>query len=84
VMWVAGEYTGRVSVKVSAVVSHVQDRWLAECEEVDLAGEGSTPDEALASLRSALEEYFGHAEAVAPPSAASSEPIEIVIIGGPS
>jgi len=68
-------------VKVSAVVSKVEDRWLAECEEVDLAGEGATRDEALSTLRSALEEYFQRAEAVAPPSDAPREAIEIVVLG---
>lgn len=76
-------YNAPVPVKVSATISRVEDGWLAECEEVELAGEGSTRDEALASLREALEEYFGHAEAVAPPSESPPEPIEIVVIGGP-
>jgi predicted RNase H-like HicB family nuclease len=70
-------------MKVSAVVSQVGGRWLAQCEEVDRAGEGSTPDEAIACLRQALDEYFGHAEAVAPPPQQSHEPIEIVVIGNP-
>jgi hypothetical protein len=69
-------------MKVSAVVSNVGNRWLAQCEEVDRAGEGATPEEALASLRVALEEYFGSAEAVAPPPERPREPIEIVVIGG--
>ncbi|HZU83724.1 MAG TPA: hypothetical protein VE987_12440 [Polyangiaceae bacterium] len=68
-------------MKVSAVVSKVGARWLAQCEEVDRAGEGATADEALASLRQALEEYFGSAEAVAPPPDRPREPIEIVVVG---
>jgi predicted RNase H-like HicB family nuclease len=70
-------------MRVSAVVSRVGDKWLAECEEVDRAGEGSTPEEALASLREALDEYFGLAEAVAPPAQQPREPIEIIVIDGP-
>jgi predicted RNase H-like HicB family nuclease len=71
-------------MKVSAVVSRVAAGWLAQCEEVDRAGEGSTPAEALARLREALDEYFGHVEAVAPPASQPHEPIEIVVIDGPS
>ncbi|HEY4014549.1 MAG TPA: hypothetical protein VGM06_14505 [Polyangiaceae bacterium] len=68
-------------MKVSAVVSKVEGGWVAECEEVDLAGEGTTRDEALATLRAALEDYFHRAEAVAPPTDAPREAIEIVVVG---
>ncbi|MDP8999964.1 MAG: hypothetical protein M3O46_07625 [Myxococcota bacterium] len=71
-------------MKVSAAVSKVEAGWLAQCEEVDRAGEGSTPAEALARLREALAEYFGHVEAVAPPAQSPHEAIEIVVINGPS
>lgn len=71
-------------MKVSAVLSKVGSRWLAQGEEVDRAGEGSTPAEALASLREALSEYFSHVEAVAPPAQPPHEAIEIVVIDGPS
>jgi hypothetical protein len=70
-------------MRVSAVVSQVGAGWLAQCEEVDRAGEGATPVEALARLREALDEYFGHTEAVAPPAQRPHEPIEIVVIDGP-
>jgi predicted RNase H-like HicB family nuclease len=72
-------------MKVSAVVSLLEEhRWLAQCEEVDRAGEGDTPEQALARLREALEEYFGQAEAVAPPSQQPREPIEIVVVDAPA
>jgi predicted RNase H-like HicB family nuclease len=67
-------------MKVSAVVSQVGSRFIAQCEEVDRAGEGATRDEAIARLRDALEEYFGHAEAIAPPAQKPHDPIEIVVI----
>jgi predicted RNase H-like HicB family nuclease len=67
-------------MKVSAVVSQVGNRWLAQCEEVDRAGEGATREEAIASLREALHEYFGHTEAVAPPAEKPHEAIEIVVV----
>ena len=54
---------------------------MAQCEEVDRTGEGSTPDEAVASLRQALEEYFDVQAVAPPPNARPPDPIEIVIVG---
>jgi hypothetical protein len=68
-------------MKVSAVMSKVGARWVAQCEEVDRAGEGATPAEALASLRQALDDYFGSSSAVAPPAEPPRDPIEIVVVG---
>jgi predicted RNase H-like HicB family nuclease len=70
-------------VKFSVLISKVGAGWLAQCEEVDRAGEGCTPAEALASLREALEDYFGQAEAIAPPPQQAREPIELVVVDGP-
>ncbi len=47
-------------------------------------GEGGTEAEAVASLREALEEYYGAVEAVAPPEHEEIEPIEIVITERPA
>ena len=69
-------------MKVSAVLTETSGTWVAECEEVDRTGEGRTPDEAVASLRQALKEYF-EVEAVAPPEDAVTESIEIVIVDPP-
>jgi predicted RNase H-like HicB family nuclease len=69
-------------MRVSAVLSQTGGLWVAECEEVDRTGEGTTPDEAVASLREALRDYFG-VEAVAPPSQPANEAIEIVIVDAP-
>ena len=66
-------------MKVSAVLTQVPGMWVAECEEVDRTGEGRTPDEALACLHQALEDYF-EVEAVAPPSETACAPIEIVVL----
>jgi predicted RNase H-like HicB family nuclease len=71
-------------MRVAAIVSRDGERWLAQCEEVDRAGEGRTADEAIACLREALEEYFGHAEAVAPPAQPPRESIEIVVVDAPA
>ncbi len=69
-------------MKVSAILTQTPELWLAECEEVDRTGEGRTPEEAVASLRQALHEYFD-VEAVAPPEQRVSETIEIVIVDAP-
>lgn len=57
----------------------VQDAngWLAECIETDAAGEGRTSEAAVASLRKALEERMFRPDAVAPPSEAKRERIEL-------
>lgn len=68
-----------MAMRVAAVLSEAHGLWLAECEDVDRSGEGRTPEEAIDSLREALKEYFG-VEAVAPPSNAAADPIEIVIV----
>jgi len=70
-------------MKVSAVLTQMPGVWVAQCEEVDRTGEGCTPDEAIASLRQALEEYFG-VQAVAPPPDTVAAPIEIVVVSSPS
>jgi hypothetical protein len=66
-------------MKVSAVLTEMPGIWLAQCEEVDRTGEGRTPDEAVACLRQALEEYF-EVEAVAPPPETAAARIEIVVV----
>jgi hypothetical protein len=70
-------------MKVSAVLTQTAGRWVAHCEEVDRVGEGDTPDQAIACLRQALQDYFGHTEAVAPPSQPAVGPIEIDVVGAP-
>jgi hypothetical protein len=66
-------------MRLTATVRRVGTRFYAQCKEVDRAGEGRTPDEALANLRAALEEYYGEVPAVAPPPHPEIEPIEIVV-----
>ena len=70
-------------MKVSVILTQTPDLWLAECEEVDRTGEGRTADEAVASLREALREYFD-VEAVAPPAQRVPETIEMVIVDAPA
>jgi hypothetical protein len=72
------------SMKVTAVLTQEGRRWIAQCEQVDRAGEGTTPELAVASLREALRDYFGQAEAVAPPAnPPAAEAIDIEIVDGP-
>jgi hypothetical protein len=70
-------------MRVSAVLTQMPEVWVAQCEEVDRTGEGRTPDEAVACLRQALEDYFD-VQAVAPPAETVVAPIEIVIVAAPS
>jgi hypothetical protein len=71
------------AMKVSAVLIQARDLWLAECQEVERTGEGRTPEEAVASLRQGLREYFD-VEAVGPPAQAVHDAIEIVIVDAPA
>jgi predicted RNase H-like HicB family nuclease len=80
----AFDYVRRM--RVTAVLTQADGQWLAQCEEVDRAGEGRTPDEALASLREALRDYFSEAQAVAPPPDGERPPpesIEIIVTDDP-
>jgi predicted RNase H-like HicB family nuclease len=70
-------------MRVSAVLTQDDDVWLAYCEEVDRTGEGRTADEAVASLREALREYFD-VEAVAPPKDPPDQAIEIIVVDSPT
>ena len=68
-------------MKVSATLTEMPESWVAQCEEIDRTGEGRTADEAVASLRQALKEYFDVQAVAPPPDARPPEPIEIVIVG---
>lgn len=68
-------------MKVSATMSWTGDAWVAQCEEVDCAGEGATTQEALSELREALEDYFEHPEGVGLPEEPPHEEIEIIVVG---
>ncbi len=51
---------------------------VAECLDADVEGEGKTESEAVESLRKALEEHLTRPDAVAPPSKAPREKIDLV------
>jgi hypothetical protein len=55
--------------------------WLAECLEVEIAGEGRTSSDAVRSLREALEERMLRPDAVAPPAEAEACGIELELAG---
>jgi hypothetical protein len=52
--------------------------YVAECVESDAEGMGKTPEEAIESLRHAIAERMFRPDAVAPPPAERSAPIELV------
>jgi len=57
------------------------DGWVAQTESTDDIGRGRTREEAIADLRLALTDRFGHVEAVAPPPTPPSRPsIELVVL----
>lgn len=51
--------------------------WIAECVEADAMGEGKTEQDAVASLRSALEERMFRPDAVAPPASQPHPAIDL-------
>jgi hypothetical protein len=53
--------------------------WVAECVESEAAGEGTSAQEAVASLRRSLEERMFRPDAVAPPSHPTADAIELVL-----
>lgn len=54
-------------MKLTYRVLHEDGHWVAECLEIDAAGEGLSAAEAVLTLRDALAERFV-SDAVAPPS----------------
>jgi hypothetical protein len=65
--------------RFTATVTRDDDAYVAQCNELDLAGEGATPEAAAASLKEALVEHLKEAEAVAPPATAANAPLELVV-----
>lgn len=53
--------------------------WLAECLDAEAAGEGKTREEAVASLRCAIEERMFRPDAIAPPSSPKRAEIDLVL-----
>ena len=45
-------------MKMTAVVTHEDEWYVARCVEVDVASQGRSSTEALANLKEALELYF--------------------------
>lgn len=57
--------------------------WLAECVESEAMGEGRTREEAIGSLRRALEERMGRPDAVAPPPSQPRPVIDLTLASAP-
>lgn len=58
---------------------HDTGGWLAECVESEAMGEGRTREEAIASLRRALEERMYRPDAVAPPASQPRPVIDLTL-----
>ena len=56
-----------VSRPLTAALTHEGEWYVARCLEVEVASQGRTVEEALASLKEALELYFEDAPAGPPP-----------------
>lgn len=71
-------------MKLSYTLSTDSDGYvIAECVESDVAGEGRTENDAIASLKKALHERLFRPDAVAPPSRPVPVPeIELVRVDG--
>lgn len=65
--------------RFTARVWKEDDRYVAQCVEVDVASHGSTPRQALGKLKEALELYFEPPTATDPPKLAHIE----VEVGAP-
>lgn len=55
--------------------------FVAECVESEAVGEGTSAREAVASLKTSLEERMLRPDAVAPPSRPTAETIELALAG---
>ena len=58
--------------------------WLARCVESDAMGEGKSEQDAIHSLREALEERMFRPDAVAPPEEGVTAPIELTPAATPA
>jgi hypothetical protein len=58
---------------------HHRSGFIAECMELEAAGEGRTAREAVESLRHALEERMFRPHAIAPPSEPAEGTIELTL-----
>ncbi len=67
-------------MRVTATIRSTSEGMIAECSEYDLQGVGSTVPLALEALREAIYDRVVRPQAVAPPSVAGNETIEIVVI----
>lgn len=66
-------------MRFAASLTCADGRYIAHCLEVDIAGEGSTREDAIANLKRELEVYMKETPAVAPPSDPKIGPVEVVI-----
>lgn len=63
-------------MRFTAAITHEPPYFVARCLEVEVASQGSSPDDALANLKEALELYFENEplpEGIEPPVITSVE-----------
>jgi len=51
-----------MSYKVSIIIEHEENWFVASCPELDVASQGKSVEEARANLKEALELYLKHAD----------------------
>ncbi|MGE5675294.1 MAG: type II toxin-antitoxin system HicB family antitoxin [Mycobacterium leprae] len=64
-------------MRLTAAVTQDGDWYVARCLEVEVASQGKSVEEALASLREALELYFDDKDAPLPTTSPIIAPVEI-------
>ncbi len=70
-------------MRFAASITLEEGTYVAQCLEVDVAGEGATREEAVESLKRELEAYLHDSEAVAPPKEPAVSDVEIVVTEEP-
>jgi hypothetical protein len=66
--------------RYTARLSRTSSCFVAQCVEIEAAGEGSTREAAIRSLRAELEDRFGHVEGMAPPVSPNPISIELLVL----
>jgi predicted RNase H-like HicB family nuclease len=64
----------------STTITREDGLYVARCVELELDGEGATPEEAKASLERALLEHFRDVEAMAPPARSELPSIDLEVV----
>jgi hypothetical protein len=66
--------------RYTARLHRTSSSFVAQCVEIEIAGEGSTREAAIRSLKAELEDRLGHVEGIAPPVAPTPISIELLVL----